>query len=42
MLYHADGDRDASQADPVYNQELGLAMEKLKEGMTLESLWQVM
>eukprot|EP00392_Amoebophrya_sp_AT5.2_P011561 g11640.t1 len=38
MLYHADGERDYVTQDPVYNPSIGLAMEKLKEGVTLEKL----
>lgn len=34
---HQDGDRE-----PVFNTELGLAVEKLRDGMTLKSLWEVM
>ena len=42
LLYHADTNKDYMTADPVFNVELGLAMEKLKEGVTLEKLWSVM
>ena len=28
--------------EPVYSPELGLAIEKLKDGITLSSLWEVM
>ena len=31
------GDRE-----PEFNAELGLAMEKLRDGMTLKNLWEVM
>ncbi|XP_057293907.1 Bardet-Biedl syndrome 5 protein homolog [Hydractinia symbiolongicarpus] len=34
---HQDGDRE-----PVFCAKLGLAVEKLRDGMTLESLWEVM
>ena len=27
--------------DPVYNEELGLAIEKLKDGFELRNLWDV-
>jgi Bardet-Biedl syndrome 5 protein len=27
--------------EPVYNEELGLAVEKLPEGMTIQELWSV-
>ncbi|XP_037093681.1 Bardet-Biedl syndrome 5 protein homolog [Pollicipes pollicipes] len=38
--YFADGDH-AQDREPVYCPELGLAMERLKDGFTLQSLWQV-
>lgn len=28
--------------EPVFSEELGLAVEKLKEGFTLQGLWEVM
>ena len=28
--------------EPVYNAELGLAIEQLKEGLTIEQLWSVL
>ena len=28
--------------EPVYSKELGLAIEKLKDGFTLAGLWEVM
>lgn len=28
--------------EPVFSEELGLAVEKLKDGFTLEGLWEVM
>lgn len=28
--------------EPVYNQELGLAIEKLKEGYELKNLWDIL
>jgi len=34
---HQDGDRE-----PEFNPQLGLAMEKLRDGMTLKGLWEVM
>ncbi|CAD7959316.1 unnamed protein product [Amoebophrya sp. A25] len=42
MLYHADGDREYINQEPVFNPEIGLAMEKLKDGVTLEKLWSVL
>ncbi|CAD7948221.1 unnamed protein product [Amoebophrya sp. A120] len=41
MLYHADGEKDFITQEPVFNAEIGLAMERLKEGVTLEKLWSV-
>lgn len=38
--YFAD-DNHARDRDPVYCEELGLAFEKLKDGFTLNSLWEV-
>ncbi|XP_076060731.1 Bardet-Biedl syndrome 5 protein isoform X1 [Oratosquilla oratoria] len=38
-LYLADGRHQ--DGEPVYAPELGLAVEKLKEGFTLQSLWEV-
>lgn len=40
LLYQPDGEKEIDR-DPVYSQELGLAIEKLKEGTTLQSLWNV-
>lgn len=40
LLYQPDGEREIDR-DPVYNAELGLAMERLKDGVTLQSLWSV-
>lgn len=40
VAYFADG-RAGSDREPVYSQELGLAVEKLKEGFTMQSLWEV-
>ncbi|XP_013400107.1 Bardet-Biedl syndrome 5 protein homolog isoform X2 [Lingula anatina] len=39
--YFADGDHQKDR-DPVYSEELGLAVEKLKEGFTLSGLWEVL
>ena len=30
-----------SDREPVYSEELGLAIEKLKDGFTLQGLWEV-
>lgn len=38
MLYHAEAE-GGIRSDPVYNIEMGLAMEKLKDGVTLQKLW---
>ena len=41
QAYFADGDKKEDR-EPVYSAELGLAIEKLKEGFTLAGLWEVM
>ncbi|CAH3147692.1 unnamed protein product [Pocillopora meandrina] len=38
--YFADGDK-SSDREPVYSEQLGLAVEKLKDGFTLQGLWEV-
>ncbi|KAJ7386653.1 Bardet-Biedl syndrome 5 protein [Desmophyllum pertusum] len=38
--YFADGDK-SSDREPVYSDQLGLAVEKLKDGFTLQGLWEV-
>ncbi|CAD5110720.1 DgyrCDS92 [Dimorphilus gyrociliatus] len=38
--YFADGNKQTDR-DPVYSDELGLAIEKLADGFTLRQLWQV-
>lgn len=38
--YFADGNKQKDRP-PVYSEELGLAIEKLKDGFTLSSLWEV-
>ena len=40
QAYFADGDKELDR-DPEFNQELGLAIEKLKDGFTLSGLWEV-
>ncbi|ESN92694.1 hypothetical protein HELRODRAFT_108097 [Helobdella robusta] len=40
-LYCVDGGR-ATNREPVYNEELGLLIEKLPDGYTLSDLWDVM
>ncbi|KAK3925737.1 Bardet-Biedl syndrome 5 protein-like protein [Frankliniella fusca] len=40
VAYFADG-RAGSDREPVYNAELGLAVERLKEGFSLQGLWEV-
>lgn len=39
-MYYAEGG-DAREGEPVYFEELGLSIEKLREGYTLSSLWDV-
>lgn len=41
LLYQHDGERDAKDSEPMYNLELGLAMERIREGCTLQTLWSV-
>lgn len=38
--YYADPSKNADR-EPVFSLELGLAIEELREGVTLHSLWQV-
>lgn len=38
--YFADGDKQRDR-DPVFSEELGLAVEKLKDGFTIGGLWEV-
>jgi len=38
--YYADGDKNVDR-EPVYCPELGLAIEKLRDGVTIEELWSV-
>ncbi|CAE8698904.1 unnamed protein product, partial [Polarella glacialis] len=38
LLYQPDGEKEIDR-EPVYSPELGLAIERLKEGTTLSSLW---
>lgn len=40
LLCVADGDKNADR-EPVFCAELGLAVEKLREGVTIEELWSV-
>lgn len=40
LLYQPDGEKEIDR-EPVYSNELGLAIERLKEGTTLQSLWTV-
>jgi Bardet-Biedl syndrome 5 protein len=38
-VYYADGENKAADREPEYNPDLGLAVEKLRDGYTLEKLW---
>ena len=38
----AEGGDDAQARRPVYCPEFGLSIEELKDGYTLESLWQIL
>ena len=40
--YVADGGMEDRNRAPVYCPELGLCIEKIKDGFTLESLWQIL
>lgn len=40
--YVAEGGDDAQARRPVYCPEFGLSIEELKDGYTLESLWQIL
>ena len=40
--YLADGGGEQRGAEVVFCRELGVAMEKIKDGFTLESLWSVL
>ena len=39
--YWAESDGNKQVNLPVYNEELGLAMEELREGLNLNLLWQI-
>lgn len=38
--YYADSHQDVDR-EPEFNETLGLAMEKMRDGLTLKSLWEV-
>lgn len=40
--YAYENDDNSNVQEPVYNEELGLAIEKLKEGFTLKNLWDIL
>eukprot|EP00933_Yihiella_yeosuensis_P019643 TRINITY_DN15872_c0_g1_i1.p1 TRINITY_DN15872_c0_g1~~TRINITY_DN15872_c0_g1_i1.p1 ORF type:complete len:345 (-),score=70.10 TRINITY_DN15872_c0_g1_i1:119-1153(-) len=40
LLYQPDGEKEIDR-EPVFSQELGLAIERLKEGTTLQNLWSI-
>ena len=40
QAYFADGSKK-SDSEPVFCPELGLAIEKLKDGFTIQGLWEV-
>eukprot|EP00439_Symbiodinium_sp_Y106_P087124 s181_g40.t1 len=40
LLYQPDGEKEIDR-EPIYNNELGLAVERLKEGSTIQQLWQI-
>jgi hypothetical protein len=39
--YYAEGGSKGVDREPVFSAELGLAVEKLRDGTTLEDLWNV-
>lgn len=39
--YYADSNKN-SDREPVYNPELGLAVEKMRDGITTKMLWSVL
>jgi Bardet-Biedl syndrome 5 protein len=41
VAYFADSGHKKDR-EPVYSPELGLAIEKLKDGFTIQSLWEVL
>ncbi|XP_078393029.1 BBSome complex member BBS5 [Cetorhinus maximus] len=41
VAYFADTNKQQDR-EPVYSEELGIAIEKLKDGFTLQGLWEVM
>jgi Bardet-Biedl syndrome 5 protein len=41
VAYFADSGHKKDR-EPVYSPELGLAIEKLKDGFTVQSLWEVL
>lgn len=41
QAYFADGNKEKDR-EPVYSEELGLAIEKLKDGFTIAGLWEVL
>jgi len=41
QAYFADGNKDKDR-EPVFSEELGLAVEKLRDGFTLQGLWDVL
>lgn len=40
--YYADASQGVADRPPVFCEELGLAIESLKEGTTIEQLWSVL
>lgn len=40
--YLAEGGLEGEDREPVYCPELGLSIERIKDGFSLESLWQVL
>jgi Bardet-Biedl syndrome 5 protein len=40
-VYYADARSVNEDREPTFNSELGLAVEKLREGLSVSSLWHV-
>ncbi len=40
VAYYADVDKNTDRP-PIYNADLGLAIEKLRDGFTVENLWNI-
>lgn len=41
QAYFADGVKQEKGGGPVFSEELGVSIEKLKDGFTLKDLWEM-